>query len=72
MMFECLTVCAAGSRRGASFFTFCAAGLSHCACGTRSRLAFDAISLSFHKEMAKEREPKAAAFGNRFRAALQR
>jgi len=30
----------------------------------------DAISLSFHKEMAKEKEPKAAAFGNRFRAAL--
>jgi len=31
----------------------------------------DAISLSFHKEMAKEREPKAAAFGNCSRAALQ-
>ncbi|MBR2621385.1 MAG: hypothetical protein IKC97_03320 [Clostridia bacterium] len=31
-----------------------------------------AISLSLNKEMAKENQPKAAAFGNCFRAALQR
>jgi len=31
----------------------------------------DAISLLFHKEMAKEKEPKAAAFGNCSFAALQ-
>jgi len=32
----------------------------------------DAISFSFHKEMAKEKEPKAAAFGNCSFAALQK
>jgi hypothetical protein len=31
-------------------------GLSHCAFGARSRFVFDALSLSFHKERAKEKE----------------
>jgi hypothetical protein len=31
-------------------------GLSHCAFGARSRFVFDALSLSFRKERAKEKE----------------
>ena len=39
-------------------FNSCAAGRSHCACGTRSRFAFYVLSLLLNKESTKENQLK--------------
>ncbi|MBE6620228.1 MAG: hypothetical protein E7625_02535 [Ruminococcaceae bacterium] len=62
--------CAAGKGKKTEFQTTFPTD-AHTAARVRCT-GMDAISLSFHKEMAKEKEPKAAAFGNCSFAALQR
>jgi hypothetical protein len=42
---------------GMSDFQACSPTVTHTALRARSRIAFDALSLSFHKERAKEKEP---------------
>jgi hypothetical protein len=42
---------------GMSDFQACSPTVTHTALRARSRIALDALSLSFHKERAKEKEP---------------
>ena len=42
---------------GMSDFQACSPTVTHTALRARSWIAFDALSLSFHKERAKEKEP---------------
>jgi hypothetical protein len=45
------------NKKGVSKFQASSSTVTHTALRARSRIAFDALSLSFHKERAKEKEP---------------
>ena len=56
---------------GMSDFQACSPTVTHTALRARSRIALDALSLSFHKERAKEKEPGRSLRGLPGIAALQ-